>query len=284
MAQNVTIAGASYPDVPSVVLPKTGGGTAQFTDVSATTAVDSDVASGKVYFKADGTQSTGTATGGGGSAIVVTDTTDVHGGTIREITAVDLSSDTVDSAHLLYGYTAHDRTGTAITGSYTAPVLVSKTITANDTYDPADDDADGYSQVTVNVPQGIVVPTGYKYYNGYLLPDLPVVTGYDYFFIRMNNSTGNYDLVAGKSQWRVNTASTLDAWQIQFATITTDGAMQYSVPQNGTTTTATTWGTATVSTSSYYGTSGDRKLIWSSHDITIGTTANVMYKRGYPLG
>lgn len=33
-------------------------------------------------------------------------------------------------------------------------VLVAKTITANGTYDPADDDADGYSSVTVNVSGG----------------------------------------------------------------------------------------------------------------------------------
>ena len=32
--------------------------------------------------------------------------------------------------------------------------LVSKTITANGTYDPADDDADGYSEVTVALPAG----------------------------------------------------------------------------------------------------------------------------------
>ena len=64
MAQNVTVQGASYSAVPAVILPKTGGGTARFTDTSPTTAVDSDVASGKIYFKADGSQSTGTASGG----------------------------------------------------------------------------------------------------------------------------------------------------------------------------------------------------------------------------
>lgn len=33
MAQNITLLGASYPDVPAVVLPKTGGGTATFYDI-----------------------------------------------------------------------------------------------------------------------------------------------------------------------------------------------------------------------------------------------------------
>lgn len=67
MAQNITLLGASYSDVPAVLLPKTGGGTARFTDVSGTSATASDVASGKIFFLADGSQATGTASGGGGS-------------------------------------------------------------------------------------------------------------------------------------------------------------------------------------------------------------------------
>ena len=70
MAQDISLMGASYTAVPAVTLPKTGGGTARFTDVTPTTATDSDVASGKVYFKSDGSQSTGTASGGGSSKAV----------------------------------------------------------------------------------------------------------------------------------------------------------------------------------------------------------------------
>ena len=65
MAQNVTVAGASYTDVPAVNLPKTGGGTATFTDVSDTTAVAGDVAQGKYFYGNDGIRIEGTATGGG---------------------------------------------------------------------------------------------------------------------------------------------------------------------------------------------------------------------------
>lgn len=68
MAQNITLMGASYSDVPAVNLPKTGGGTARFDDASVTTATASDVASGKVFLASDGTITTGTSSGGGGSS------------------------------------------------------------------------------------------------------------------------------------------------------------------------------------------------------------------------
>lgn len=65
MAQNLTLwNGATYNDVPAVMLPKTGGGQARFTDTTPTTAVESDVASGKIFIKSDGSQATGTASGG----------------------------------------------------------------------------------------------------------------------------------------------------------------------------------------------------------------------------
>lgn len=60
MAQNITIMGASYSAVPQVTLPKTGGGTAYFTDVTDTTATAADVASGKAIYTAAGTKVTGT--------------------------------------------------------------------------------------------------------------------------------------------------------------------------------------------------------------------------------
>lgn len=65
MAQNITLLGASYTDVPSVLLPKTGGGTASFIDVTDSTLTQaSDLMSGVTAYGNDGTLLTGTGSGG----------------------------------------------------------------------------------------------------------------------------------------------------------------------------------------------------------------------------
>ena len=64
MAQNITLLGATYSGVPAVTLPKSGGGTATFTDVTDTTAAAGDVASGKYFYTSDGTRTQGTSSGG----------------------------------------------------------------------------------------------------------------------------------------------------------------------------------------------------------------------------
>ena len=64
MAQNITLWGASYSAVPSVTLPKTGGGTASFTDVTDTTATAADVSNTKYFYTASGVRTQGTNSGG----------------------------------------------------------------------------------------------------------------------------------------------------------------------------------------------------------------------------
>lgn len=65
MAQNITLLGASYSAVPAVLLPKTGGGTASFTDVTDTTATAADVAQGVYFYTAAGVRTAGSGSGGG---------------------------------------------------------------------------------------------------------------------------------------------------------------------------------------------------------------------------
>lgn len=60
MGQNVTIAGASYPDVPALDVPKTGGGTARFVDTADDTVTPATLKLGATAHDASGAQITGT--------------------------------------------------------------------------------------------------------------------------------------------------------------------------------------------------------------------------------
>lgn len=89
-------------------------------DLTGDTVTSSDhIMQGYVGHLADGSQVTGTGQGGGTGAISVVDTTDSHGGTVRTITAIDISDTTAvasDVAQGKYFYTA-DGTKTAGTAS-----------------------------------------------------------------------------------------------------------------------------------------------------------------------
>lgn len=65
MSQEVKIAGALFSNVPSIQVPDSNDVYHSFTDTSDTTAVASDVASGKYFYTAAGVKTAGTSSGGG---------------------------------------------------------------------------------------------------------------------------------------------------------------------------------------------------------------------------
>lgn len=146
MSQNISLWGASYSNVPSVTLPKTGGGTASFTDVTDTTATASDVASGKYFYTAAGVKTQGTSTSGGyitqdaNGYVVLSSTNGVPTLITKSITA-----------NGTYNASSDNASGYSNVSVNVSPNLTTKSITANGTYNASSDSADGYSSVTVNV-------------------------------------------------------------------------------------------------------------------------------------
>ena len=93
MAQDITLLGASYEDVPAVELPKTGGGTASFTDVTDSDVTPDDVMDGVTFYAPDGTKRTGTLSNvklGTGGGNCTTSTTTVGGTRYVNITDYEL--------------------------------------------------------------------------------------------------------------------------------------------------------------------------------------------------
>lgn len=63
MAQNVIINGVTYPSVPEVNIPKSGGGSAKFYDISdASLSGNAQLLNGVTAYGADGTKYTGNVT------------------------------------------------------------------------------------------------------------------------------------------------------------------------------------------------------------------------------
>lgn len=193
MAQNISFLGASYSNVPAVTLPKTGGGTARFTDVTDTTAAAADVAQGKYFYTSAGVRTEGTSTGGGGT----------EAGTVTQDQDGYLVLDDDPPTHITVESLSVTQNGT-----YTAPT------------------GKAYSPVTVNVSGGggggnMSDPIRFFDYDGTLvasysavpasLPSVPSHTGltsgtWNYTLAQVTtqfNATGmcdvgaNYDTVSG---------------------------------------------------------------------------------------
>ena len=123
--------------------------------------------------------------------------------TVDGVEYIGLSNDTVTSAeHIVAGYYGHLANGQRVLGTgQTTPNLTTKTISANGTYSASSDNADGYSEVTVNVPasapknvqvaQGCdrVTTTTYTAVNGQSI-NVAVTGTYDVYWTGFRSSTG----------------------------------------------------------------------------------------------
>ena len=91
--------------------------------------------------------------------------------------------------------------------------LVSKTVTANGTYDPADDSADGYSGVTVNVNSGVPLMSSVRTYNGYISSGIFSYDGGAYSY-----SVDVYTVSANHSYIFFNQSVYGNRWRLAFFT------------------------------------------------------------------
>lgn len=72
MAQSVIINGVTYPNVPEVDIPKSGGGTAKFFDTANATAVAGDILTGKTAYDGSGSVSGSMPNNGGTGGTIST--------------------------------------------------------------------------------------------------------------------------------------------------------------------------------------------------------------------
>ena len=93
------------------------------TDTSDTTATPADVMIGKSFYDANGDKVYGTVIPEAGNAFYVTYSQDSHGGTVTQITGVDISDSTISSSSVLDGHVGYDATGHRIVGAAQGGVI-----------------------------------------------------------------------------------------------------------------------------------------------------------------
>lgn len=133
---NVTIAGATYSDVPAIQVPS-GSGTGLFYETKDVTY---------------------NLTGGATASVTPSEVVAGQGFSLKlkAPAGYNLNGVTV----MMGGVDITSQVFKGDAGGGSEPELDTKTITVNGTYTASDDDLDGYSEVTVNVPTPVKTATG----------------------------------------------------------------------------------------------------------------------------
>lgn len=126
MAQNVIINGVTYSNVPSVNIPKSGGGTATFYDTSGASAAAGDILTSKTAFNGSGSVSGSMANNGSTSGTIGTKAGTVtipagytSGGTVSLTNVSDCTAANILSGKSILG----------VNGSLTAPTISQDSVT-----------------------------------------------------------------------------------------------------------------------------------------------------------
>lgn len=174
------------------------------------------------------------------------------------------------------GVTSADNGKVVVNGALTEQT--SKSISMNGTYDTTTN-----NQVIVNVSGGLV-PDGFTYYNGYLLPTLPVVNDYPYIVIRKNDSSGKFDALYSQTVWYTGYITTnydIGNWFFGCSGLDTNGIYWYTAPQTNPSSWTPHDNGNVFKTANGFGTSENRNVIWSSHDILKESESGpIVYKHG----
>ena len=156
MKVNVTIAGASYSEVPSILIPLKNGGTARFCEVSDTTAKAADVAKGKKFYTSECELVIGTAdlSQGIDTRKTITMIQQEHQKLTLACNHPELSSQTDSEGNTVYATTYQDYLNIGLTAD--ADYYAGK-ITINGTEQESSSSNPQIAYVSVPISDGMVV-------------------------------------------------------------------------------------------------------------------------------
>ena len=157
MKVNVTIAGASYSEVPSILIPLKNGGRARFCEVSDTTAKAADVAKGKKFYTSEGELVIGTAdlSQGIDTRKTITMIQQEHQKLTLACNHPELSSQTDSEGNTVYATTYQDYLNIGLTAD--ADYYAGK-ITINGTEQESSSSNPQIAYVSVPISDGMAVP------------------------------------------------------------------------------------------------------------------------------